>query len=164
MGGPTLESLKEGVSLVCKYVASAFSPQTSVMTYKRAPQVCSRREPLATIQIPPLTATGTSGLGKALQQALLWAEEDIKSAHPPEAILCVIFTDGSGTDDWIGAMETLRERQSANHMLLVGVACGYAANLTPLVPYLDEHLSMAEGASINKLRRFVQNLRGSTLG
>jgi hypothetical protein len=61
-------------------------------------------------------------------------------------------------------METLRERRTTNHMLLIGVACGYAANLTPLVPYLDEHLSMAEGASIDKLRRFVQNLHGSALG
>lgn len=155
MFGAPLQALKDNYQLICRSIQNVFAPWQSIrfsaLAYDSAltPLFRSIHDPLG--EVENLTAGGTSALGAAWHQALVWIEEDSAT----QAALMFLLTDGPGTDDWQVAMA----EQNELHIVRLGVGCGRHAKLDGLKVYLSDIISPADYDKV-EFEEFLRQHRG----
>jgi uncharacterized protein YegL len=135
MYGAPLESLKQGVQLLFgTFISRSKRPiHVRLIGYESTARELVPLQHVIGLELPPLDAAGSSGLGGALRLLASTMPD-----HDPS--LVYIFTDGEPTDDWEPALDALRSRVRA----MVAIVCGLTAHGTALAPALDRVLQMRE--------------------
>ncbi len=134
MSGAPLESLKQGLQLLCgTFISRSKRPiHVGLIGFESTARQIAPFRDIAEFRMPKLEAAGSSGLGGAFRLLLTMPE------HNPS--LVYIFTDGEPTDDWEAVLQTLRARIQK----VVVVACGPQASATTLEPAVDTVFQVRE--------------------
>ncbi len=135
MSGAPLESMKQGLQLLCAtFISRSKRPvQIRLIGYESTAHEIAPMRDVTEFELPRLDTAGSSGLGGAFR--LL---SQTMSEHDPS--LVYVFTDGEPTDDWEVALESLRPHIAR----LVGVGCGLSANMDTLAPMVDRAFQVRE--------------------
>jgi len=155
MSGTGLEALKQGVQLLSAALMSVGGPlQATFIGYESTPLPLHRltEEDSLTdvtdamnLMLQTLEPAGASNVGRALHMV---TKEVVYGAQT----YLYLFSDGYPTDDW----EDQRAALKARGVRVVGVACGFSANLETLAALADSVLSV----STVTVEQFAASLRG----
>src|SRR5262249_47270676 len=105
MYGAPLEALKQGVQLLFgTFISRSKRPiHVRLIGFESTARELIALQHVIGLELPPLDAAGSSGLGGALRLLASTMPD-----HDPS--LVYIFTDGEPTDDWETTVEPLRRR------------------------------------------------------
>jgi len=139
MEGAPIEAVRRGVETFATEVRNdPYASQTvviGVITFDSdARMVTNGLVSVEQFQPPPLTASGTTSLGKALSILQQSLDTDVRPAIPGGEKadwkpLVFILTDGKPTDDWQKPREEILNRQQRKVLNVITVGCG---------PHIDE--------------------------
>lgn len=139
MAGAPIEAVKRGVELFVREVQSdPFARETvhvAVITFDSdARMVTPGLVPIEEFQVPQLSASGSTSLGKALRLLQQSLDKDVKPAvkggeKGDWKPLVFILTDGEPTDDWQTPRQEILNRQQRKVLNVITVGCG---------PYINE--------------------------
>jgi uncharacterized protein YegL len=138
MQGAAISSVQRGLEQCVREVMSdTYSRDTiyfGIITFDDDAQLVSGGLiKAADVQVPQLTAGGTTALGKAFQVLLRSLDADVKPSQPggekgDYKPLIFVLTDGRPTDSWQGPRQDLlsRQRSQARAFTVITVGCGPA--------------------------------------
>lgn len=162
MRGEPLEAVKNGVQVTINTLrrdpSAIETAWLSVITFDSVARQVVPLTELATFEVPPLEATGSTSLGEALTLlAKAISEEVVKTTHQRKGDwrpLVFLMTDGQPTDDWEAGLARLRECHVST---LVACAAGSHAKVESLRRITESvvQLDSADSASISAFFRWV---------
>ena len=160
MTGEPIEAVKNGVQvLISTLRQDPYALETaflSIITFdSSAKQVVPLTE-LASFQMPPIAASGTTELGAALsllgdriEVEVGKSTADVKGDWKP---LIFIMTDGSPTDNWQKGLERLRKVRTG---IVIACAAGPGADTTAL-KQITEVVVQLDTADSNTIKAFFK--------
>ncbi|MCS7252574.1 MAG: VWA domain-containing protein [Armatimonadota bacterium] len=134
MAGAPIEAVRRGVELFIQEVKNdPFARETvhvSIITFDSdARMVTNGLVPIDQLQLPQLSASGSTSLGKAVKLLQESLDRDIRPAIRGKEKgdwkpLVFILTDGKPTDDWQTPHQEIKNRQERKVLNVITVGCG----------------------------------------
>jgi len=160
MCGEPIEAIKNGVQiLVSTLRQDPYALETaflSVITFDSTANQVTPLTELATFQIPPISASGGTALGDALElladsidAEVAKTTADAKGDWKP---LIFIMTDGSPTDDWQKGLDRLKKTRTG---VIVACAAGHGADTT-ILKQITEVVVQLDTADANTIKAFFK--------
>lgn len=160
MCGEPIEAIKNGVQiLVSTLRQDPYALETaflSVITFDSTAKQVTPLTELATFQIPPISASGGTALGDALElladsidAEVAETTADAKGDWKP---LIFIMTDGSPTDDWQKGLDRLKKTRTG---VIVACAAGQGAD-TAILKQITEVVVQLDTADANTIKAFFK--------
>lgn len=161
MAGAKIASLNQALQdLVQELRADEMTAQTvilSLITFdSRVQQVCTL-EPVKSLTVPELAASGSTAMGQAFRVALAHLSD--RSRLPPSCVVPTIAlcSDGRPTDNWQQPLEELKRHSLASRAVRLALAIGEDADTGVLARFIDNpEFQVLRADEASKIQTFFQ--------